>query len=87
MSVKVTNTGSFTGRKAVTLFIKAPAGKLSKPSRVLIGFDKTGEIAPGESQTMTAGQVLEQVLSSIRASMSYTSEAMSVRLMRSEDSP
>ena len=52
VSVKVTNTGSFTGRKAVTLFIKAPAGKLSKPSRVLIGFDKTGEIAPGESQTV-----------------------------------
>ncbi len=55
VSVKVTvkNTGSCSGRKAVMLYAQAPAGKLSKPARVLIGFAKTGNIPSGATEELT----------------------------------
>ena len=46
----VKNTGRLSGKKAVMLYCKAPDGKLSKPSRVLVGFTKTGEIPSGDEQ-------------------------------------
>ena len=55
-TVKVTadveNTGKVPGKKAVMLYASAPQGKLSKPSRVLIGFAKTEVIAVGGSETV-----------------------------------
>jgi len=52
VSADVKNTGDFAGKKVVTVFVCPPAGKLSKPSRVLAGFAKTGQLAPGESETV-----------------------------------
>lgn len=49
----VTNTGDFEAPKTVMLFADAPAGLLSRPSRVLVGFAKTDSLAPGESETVT----------------------------------
>jgi len=56
VGVTVKNTGDRAGKKAVMLYCKAPDGKLSKPSRVLTGFTKTGNIPAGceESVTITA---------------------------------
>ncbi len=56
VSVTVKNTGEASGKKAVMLYCKAPDGKLSKPSRVLAGFTKTGNIPAGceERVTITA---------------------------------
>ncbi len=56
VSVTVKNTGNTSGKKAVMLYCKAPDGKLSKPSRVLAGFTKTGNIPAGceERVTITA---------------------------------
>ena len=55
-TVKVTadveNTGKVPGKKAVMLYASAPQGKLSKPSRVLVGFAKTEVIAEGGSETV-----------------------------------
>lgn len=48
--VKVTNTGSFKGKEVVQLYAAKPQGKLGQPARVLCGFAKTKELAPGESQ-------------------------------------
>ena len=53
VDVKVTNTGNFEAPKTVMIFADAPAGVLSKPSRVLAGFAKTDPLAPGESETVT----------------------------------
>ena len=52
-SVTVRNTGDVPGKKAVMLYCKAPDGKLSKPSRVLTGFAKTGTIPSGEQERVT----------------------------------
>ena len=53
VSLKVKNTGSVPGKKAVMLYCKAPDGALSKPSRVLTGFTKTGNIPSGDEETVT----------------------------------
>lgn len=52
VSVTVENTGDVAGKKAVMLYASAPQGKLSKPSRVLTGFAKTGKIPSGGSETV-----------------------------------
>lgn len=46
-TVSVTNTGNFSGKEVVQVYCEAPQGRLGKPSRVLCGFAKTREIAPG----------------------------------------
>ncbi|MBQ1738685.1 MAG: glycoside hydrolase family 3 C-terminal domain-containing protein, partial [Clostridiales bacterium] len=53
VSATVKNTGSMSGKKAVMLYCKAPDGKLSKPSRVLAGFTKTGNIPSGCEERIT----------------------------------
>ena len=52
LKVTVTNIGTMAGKKVVQLYVSAPDGKLKKPSHVLIGFEKTGLLQPGESQTL-----------------------------------
>ena len=50
VNVLVENTGSVPGKKAVMIYASAPQGKLSKPSRVLAGFAKTGLLPEGGSE-------------------------------------
>ena len=64
VSVSVTNTGSVPGKKAVMLYASAPQGKLSKPSRVLAGFAKTGLIPAGDSEDI-------EITAPVRAFASY----------------
>lgn len=49
LAVEVTNTGSYAGREVVQVYAKAPQGKLGKPARVLVGFEKTRLLQPGET--------------------------------------
>lgn len=52
LSVTVTNTGDKTGKEIVQIYVSAPEDGMEKPDRELKAFGKTGELKPGESQTM-----------------------------------
>ena len=51
--IQVTNCGKLPGKEVVQLYMHAPDGNLEKPNRVLIGFEKTKCLQPGENQTIT----------------------------------
>lgn len=53
--VKVENTGVYSGKDVVQIYVETPyTGKIQKASKVLVGFDKTAEIAPngGEAEAL-----------------------------------
>ncbi len=54
-TVTVKNTGDVAGKTAVELYVQAPytEGGIEKSAIQLAGFTKTGEIAPGASETVT----------------------------------
>ena len=52
LTVKVENRGPCSGKKTVQIYCAAPQGRMGKPGRVLCAFGKTGELAPGESETL-----------------------------------
>ncbi len=53
IEVKVTNNGdTYTGKEVVQVYYEAPQGQLGKPARQLVAYQKTKELAPGESQNV-----------------------------------
>lgn len=50
--VKVSNKGSYRGKEVVQIYVECPQGKLGKPLRQLVGFNKSKELAPNESQEL-----------------------------------
>lgn len=48
----VKNTGAYSGKEVVQVYLEAPQGKLGKPARVLCGYEKTKELAPNETQEL-----------------------------------
>ncbi len=48
--VSVKNVGDFKGKEVVQVYFEAPQGKLGKAARVLCGYEKTRELAPGEEE-------------------------------------
>ena len=53
VSAVITNTGCCAGKQVLQVYASAPQGKLGKPARVLVGFAKTGLLAPGEQQELS----------------------------------
>ncbi len=51
--VRVTNTGVYPGKEVAQLYVKAPQGKLGKPLKGLCSFQKTGNLMPGDSETLS----------------------------------
>lgn len=49
VAVNVKNTGKFNGKEVVQAYISKPQGKLDQPYQDLVGYQKTNELAPGES--------------------------------------
>lgn len=52
VTAAVTNTGSYTGKEVVQVYMSAPAGKLDQPYQQLKGYTKTSALAPGQSETV-----------------------------------
>lgn len=50
ISLDVCNTGKYSGKEVVQAYFSAPQGKLGKPARQLVAFQKTKELQPGEGQ-------------------------------------
>ena len=53
VTLRITNTGEAAGKQVAQVYCQAPAGKLGKARRVLVGFAKTRMLQPGESQDVT----------------------------------
>ncbi len=53
INATVTNTGNTEGKEVVQIYCEPPQGKLLKPVRNLVGFDKTDIIKPGKKQQLT----------------------------------
>lgn len=52
VAVSVTNTGKVSGKEVVQIYAECPQGKLGKPIRSLISFNKTDSLEPGDEQTL-----------------------------------
>ncbi len=63
VSVRITNTGKYSGKKAVILYYSAPQGKLNKPVRELGTYAKSSELKTQESETVTLKLPLENMAS------------------------
>ncbi|MBR3153963.1 MAG: glycoside hydrolase family 3 C-terminal domain-containing protein [Lachnospiraceae bacterium] len=63
VTATVKNTGDFKGKEIVQVYVSAPEGKLDKPYQVLAAYAKTGELLPGESETVQACFALKDLAS------------------------
>lgn len=61
--VKVTNTGKYSGKEVVMMYVSRPQGKLGQPAKTLCAYEKTELLAPGQSQILTLDVKLEDIAS------------------------
>lgn len=52
VNTTIKNVGDVAGKQVMQVYVSAPQGKLGKASRVLVGFNKTECLLPGESETL-----------------------------------
>ena len=71
---KVTNTGAFSGKETVQVYVSAPAVKLDKPYQDLVGFAKTAALAPGETEEAEISFDLKDMASYDEAGACYILE-------------
>ena len=75
VETEVTNTGdTYSGKEVVELYATCPAGKLEKEYRRLVAFDKTGLLAPGQSEKMTLEIALDKLTSYSEAEAAWVLE-------------
>ena len=75
VTVKVTNTGAFSGREVVQVYGSAPRAGLEKPMQVLCGFGKTRLLQPGQCQELKVSFDLTNLESYDPAKAAYVLEA------------
>lgn len=63
MEVRVTNTGSCAGKEVVQAYVEAPFSSVEKSVRNLVAFEKTGLLAPGQSETIRLSFALDDLAS------------------------
>ena len=75
VETEVRNTGSFTGKEVVQVYVSAPEGKLDQPYQVLAGFGKTDDILPGENEKVSVSFSMKDLASFSTADAAYILEA------------
>lgn len=80
VTVTITNTGDFTGKEVLQLFIAKPEGGIDHEMRSLAGFAKTRLLQPGESQTLCIPYDLADIASFDEGRSSFILEAGEYRL-------
>ncbi len=63
VTAEIKNTGSRPGKDVFQVYVSVPAGKLDQPAKALAAYVKTGELAPGRSETVTASFRLSDMAS------------------------
>ncbi len=63
VDITVENTGNVSGKEVVQVYVEAPQGKLGKPLRSMVTFDKTDLIASGQKQQLSLRFDLEDLMS------------------------
>ena len=53
VSADIKNTGAFSGKETLEVYLSAPAGKLDQPYQELKGYKKSPLLAPGETASVT----------------------------------
>ncbi len=80
----IRNTGTHSGKEVASIYIVAPDGRIEKPSRVLAGFEKTNELAPGEAQAVTISCPAMNFASFDETRHAFVLEAGTYRVLRGE---
>ena len=52
VSAKIKNTGKYSGKETLQVYVSCPPGIQGRELKSLAGFAKTGELAPGKSETV-----------------------------------
>lgn len=80
VTVTITNTGDFSGKEVLQLFIAKPEGGIDHEMQSLAGFAKTRLLQPGESQTLCIPYDLADIASFDEGRSSFILEAGEYRL-------
>lgn len=73
--VQVKNIGSsYAGKEVVQVYLSAPSVRLSQPYKKLVGFEKTGLLIPGDTETVTITIPVQDVASYDESTACYILE-------------
>ncbi len=70
----VRNTGNTAGKEVVQVYVSCPAGKLDKAYQDLAAYAKTGELKPGEKETVAVSFALDGLASYDEETAAYVLE-------------
>lgn len=75
LDVMVCNTGKRSGAEVVQVYVGQPDGTIEKPDRILVDFEKTKELAPGETQKLHFTVTNDRLSSYFEAEAAYKLES------------
>ena len=86
VKVSVTNTGKYSGKEVVQVYVSQPSGKLPKAEKVLSGFRKTKLLLPGETQQLNITFQAQQIASYDESISAWVLEKGAYKILVGTDS-
>ena len=75
VSANVKNTGKYSGKEVLQLYVSIPEGKLDEPYQVLAGFAKTKNLAPGAKENLKISFSMKDIAPYSESDSAYILEA------------